>query len=212
MKKWWCKDYIVVVATTVYFAENTSMSVNTMGRSTPETHLAVYSRVKKCWLYHQQKLLQLVKCIQLVGKNQLGLIHTAIYFELCNVHEQVQWKCPLLSSKMTDEFNLQKKLGGMPYYAYAKWIHKVNDRVHSPKINFYKSIPLPLWDVHDSIPLLDQPWNRRHSCCVHRNIDFSISRDAKFIFKISCSTLRTEWNLLHSQILSRVVAVKKYIL
>ena len=25
------------------------------------------------------------------------------------------------------------------------------------KINFYKSIPLPLWDVHCSIPLLDPP-------------------------------------------------------
>jgi len=28
------------------------------------------------------------------------------------------------------------------------------------KINFYKSIPLPLWDVHCSILLLDPPWNR----------------------------------------------------
>ena len=78
------------------------------------------------------------------------------------------------------------------------------------KINFYKSIPLPLWDVHGSIPLLDPPWNRRHDSCLHRNIDFRISRDAKFIFKISCSTQRTEWNLLLSQILSRVVAVQKY--
>ena len=25
------------------------------------------------------------------------------------------------------------------------------------KISFYKSIPLPLWDVHCSIPLLDPP-------------------------------------------------------
>ena len=25
------------------------------------------------------------------------------------------------------------------------------------KINFYKSIPLPMWDVHCSIPLLDPP-------------------------------------------------------
>ena len=78
------------------------------------------------------------------------------------------------------------------------------------KINFYKLIPLPLWNVHGSIPLLDPPWNRRHDCCLHRNIDFRISRDAKFIFKISCSTLRSGWNLLHSQILSRVVVDKKY--
>jgi len=98
------------------------------------------------------------------------------------------------------------------------WLHKNSIGDHDPpdpflgstiqKINFYKSIPLPLWDVHGSTPLLDPPWNRRHSCCLHRNIDFSISRDAKFIFKISCSTLRTEWNLIHSQILSRVVVVK----
>ena len=25
------------------------------------------------------------------------------------------------------------------------------------KINFYKSIPLPLWNIHCSIPLLDPP-------------------------------------------------------
>jgi len=31
------------------------------------------------------------------------------------------------------------------------------DRVRNPKINFYKSTPLPLWDVHGSIPLLDPP-------------------------------------------------------
>jgi len=30
-------------------------------------------------------------------------------------------------------------------------------RVCNPKINFYKSIPLPLWDIHGSIPLIDLP-------------------------------------------------------
>jgi len=73
------------------------------------------------------------------------------------------------------------------------------------KINFYKSIPLPLWDVHSSIPLLDPPWNQKRDCCLHRNINFSISQDAKFIFEILCSTQRTGWNLPLSQILCRVV-------
>ena len=51
------------------------------------------------------------------------------------------------------------------------------------KINFYKSIPLPLWDVRGSIPLLDLPWNWRHDCCLHRNVNFRTTWDAKFILK-----------------------------
>ena len=50
------------------------------------------------------------------------------------------------------------------------------------KINFCKSFPLPLWDVHGNIPMLDPPWNRRCDCCLYRNIDFSISREAKKLF------------------------------
>jgi len=34
------------------------------------------------------------------------------------------------------------------------------------------------------VSLLDPPQNQRYDCCFHRNIDFSISRAAKIIFKI----------------------------
>jgi len=52
----------------------------------------------------------------------------------------------------------------------------------SKKINFYKSIPLPLWNAHGSIPLL-VPWNWRHDFCLHRNIDVSISRMQNLFLK-----------------------------
>ena len=56
------------------------------------------------------------------------------------------------------------------------------------KINFHKSIPLPLWAVHRSTPLLNPPWNRRRNCCLRRTMRFYYGQDAQFIFNISCST------------------------
>ena len=76
------------------------------------------------------------------------------------------------------------------------------------KINFHKSIPLSPWVVHWSTPLLNPPWNWRRDCCLCRTMCFYYGRDTQFIFKISCSTQKTKWNLLLSQTLSRVVVGK----
>jgi len=48
--------------------------------------------------------------------------------------------------------------------------------------------------IHNFVPVM-------HNCCLHRNIAFCISQDAKFIFKNWHFTQRTGWNLLSSQIL-----------
>ena len=81
----------------------------------------------------------------------------------------------------------------------------INGRVCNPKNQLHKSIPLPPWVVHWSIQLINSSWNWRHDCCLRRTMCFYYGRVAQFIFKISCSTQKTEWNLLLSQTLSRVV-------
>ena len=56
---------------------------------------------------------------------------------------------------------------------------------------------------------ITSPWNWRRDCCLCRTMRFYYGRDAQFIFKISCSTQKTKWNLLLSQTLSRVVVGEK---
>jgi len=43
------------------------------------------------------------------------------------------------------------------HMAFDEAVVNVIRRVRNPNINFYKLIPLPSWDVHGSIPLLDLP-------------------------------------------------------
>ena len=93
---------------------------------------------------------------------------------------------------------------------YPKCTKLTVDRVRNPKNQLSQINPFTTMGCSLEYPIAKSTMKLEARLLSSQNYALLLFvRDAQFLFKISCSTQKTEWNLLLSQTLSRVIVGKK---